>query len=107
MPAVPIKPIEAPPALVGPDYNLYQYRHDFYKVVHFRSTEPRMALHNRDKSEGFKYDDKLPQALSRARRVVLELAMVFIDFPELPQFSHTAILLRKQDTAYQIKRLIV
>ena len=75
MPAVPVKPIEAPPALVGPDYNLYQYRHDFYKVVHFRSTEPRMALHNRDKSEGFKYDDKLPQALSRARRVVLELAI--------------------------------
>lgn len=72
---VPVRPIEAPPELVGPDYNLYQYRHDFYKVVRFRSTAPRMALTNHDKVEGYKHDDKLPQAISRARRVCLELAL--------------------------------
>ncbi|MBQ7129892.1 MAG: hypothetical protein IJO21_02470 [Oscillospiraceae bacterium] len=75
MSAVPVKPTEAPPELVGPDYNLYQYRHDFYKVVRFRSTAPRMAVISHDKADGFRHDDKLPQALSRARRVCLELAL--------------------------------
>lgn len=75
MPTVPVKPIEAPPELVGPDYNLYQYRHDFYKVVRFRSTAPRMAAISHEKVEGYKHDDKLPQAISRARRVCLELAL--------------------------------
>lgn len=69
------KPITAPPELVGPDYNLYRYRHDFYKVVHFKSTAPRCGPGARDKEQGFKYADKLPQALSRARRVCLELAL--------------------------------
>lgn len=69
------KPIVAPPELVGPDYNLYRYRDDFYKVVHFKSTAPRSAGFTREKDEGFRYEDKLPQALSRARRVCLELAL--------------------------------
>ena len=68
-------PIQAPPDLVGPDYNLYRYRDDFYKVVHFKSTAPRSAGFIREKDSGFRYDDKLPQALSRARRVCLELAL--------------------------------
>lgn len=73
----PVKnpPIQAPPELVGPDYNLYRYRDDFYKVVHFKSTAPRGVGFVRNQDEGFKYDDKLPQALSRARRVCLELAL--------------------------------
>ena len=70
-----VRPIEAPPELVGPDYNLYRYRHDFYKVVHFKSTAPRGMVAARTKEDGFKHDDKLPQALSRARKVCLELAL--------------------------------
>lgn len=70
--STPIVPL---PDLVTADYNLYQYRHDFYKVVRFKSTAPRMALSSRCKEDGFKHDDKLPQALSRARRVCLELAL--------------------------------
>lgn len=68
-------PIQAPPELVGPDYNLYRYRDDFYKVVHFKSTAPRVGGFIRNKEEGFRNEDKLPQALSRARRVCLELAL--------------------------------
>lgn len=68
-------PITAPPELVGPDYNLYRYRDDMYKVVHFKSTAPRLGLHKQKEETGFRHDDKLPQALSRARRVCLELAL--------------------------------
>ena len=75
MEAVSRTPIQSPPELVGPDYNLYRYRHDFYKVVHFKSTAPRGVGLVHDKKDGFKHDDKLPQALSRARRVCLELAL--------------------------------
>lgn len=69
------QPITAPPELVGPDYNLYRYRHDFYKIVHFKSTAPRTHIPAKDKDTGYKHDDKLPQAISRARRVCLELAL--------------------------------
>lgn len=75
MQAVSHKPIEAPPELVGPDYNLYKYRHDFYKVIHFKSTAPRGLRPVEKKEDGYKHSDKLPQALSRARKVVLELAL--------------------------------
>ena len=75
MPAITQPVLQAPMELVGPDYNLYRYRHDFYKVVHFKSTAPRGACLYKDKADGYKYDDKLPQALSRARRVCLELAL--------------------------------
>lgn len=69
------RPIEALPELVGPDYNLYQYRPDFYKVVRFKSTAPRLGAVRKPKEEGHKHEDKLPAALSRARRVCLELAL--------------------------------
>ena len=68
-------PITAPPDLVSPDYNLYRYRHDFYKVVHFKSTAPKGIRLKEPQSEGYKHLDKLPQAISRARRVCLELAL--------------------------------
>lgn len=74
MAAVQPQPITAPPELVLPDYNLYRFRHDLYKVVRNASTAPRMPF-LREQSEGFRHDDKLPQALSRARRVCLELAL--------------------------------
>ena len=73
MPGSPA-PIVAPLELVNPDYNLYQFRPDLYKVVRNRSTAPRMPA-IRTKEDGFKHDDKLPQALSRARRICLELAL--------------------------------
>lgn len=62
------------PELVLPDYNIYQYRPDCWKVVRNASTAPR-CFPRRSKEEGFKHDDKLPQALSRARKVCLELAL--------------------------------
>ena len=67
--------IQAPPELVLPDYNLYRYRSDFYKIIHFKSTLPRGLCAVRTKEDGFKHDDKLPQALSRARKVCLEIAL--------------------------------
>lgn len=67
--------IQAPPELVCPDYNLYFFRPGFYKVVRFKSTMPRGLCAVRTKEYGFKYDDKLPQSLSRARKVCLEYAL--------------------------------
>lgn len=71
------RPVTALPELVGPDYNLYMYRSDMYKVVRFRSTAPRglRAKEKPEKPEGYKNANKLPQAISRARRVCLELAL--------------------------------
>lgn len=66
--------IIAPPEYAVPDYNLYQFRHDLYKVVRNNSTAPRTHFSCRNE-DGFKHSDKLPQALSRARRVCLELAL--------------------------------
>lgn len=63
------------PELCGPDYNIYRYRHDYFKIVRFVSTAPRLGPPVRSTEEGFKYEDKLPAALSRARRVCLELAL--------------------------------
>lgn len=72
---IPQTPIQAPPELVGPDYNLYRYRSDFYKVVRFKSTVLRAQTGPRTKEDGFKHGEKLSQAISRARRVCLELAL--------------------------------
>lgn len=74
MAAAQPQPITALPELVLPDYNLYQFRHNLYKVVRNASTAPRVYIPI-PKEEGFRHDDKLPQALSRARRVCLELAL--------------------------------
>lgn len=63
------------PELCGPDYNIYRYRHDYYKVVRFVSTAPRCGPLIRSTGDAFKYEDKLPAALSRARKVCLELAL--------------------------------
>lgn len=63
-----------PPAEpIRPDYNIYRFTDGIYKIVNFKSTAPRFAPPVR--GEETKYDDKLVQSLSRARRVVLELAM--------------------------------
>lgn len=74
MGGAPPAPITALPELVTPDYNLYQYRPDFFKVVRNASTAPRIHI-PREKGDGYLHDDKLPQALSRARNVCLQLAL--------------------------------
>lgn len=66
------------PELCGPDYNIYRYRHDYFKIVRFASTAPRLGPPPKSrytKEVGFVHEDKLPAALSRARRVCLEIAL--------------------------------
>ena len=63
------------PELCGPDYNIYRYRYDYFKIIRFASTAPRLGPPVRSAADGFKYEDKLPAALSRARRVCLEIAL--------------------------------
>ena len=60
---------------IGPDYNVSYYRLGLYKVVRFNSTAPRRGRLPQEKAEGYKNLDKLPQALSRARRMVLEYGL--------------------------------
>lgn len=74
MAALSQRPIQALPDLVGPDYNVYRFRSDMFKVVRFKSTAPRCCYIAHDNQE-YKNAEKLPQALSRARRVCLELAL--------------------------------
>lgn len=63
-----------PPAEpIRPDYNIYRYTDQIYKVVNFKCTLPRLSPPV--KSDTPKYEDKLIQSLSRARRIVLELAL--------------------------------
>lgn len=66
-------PIVAPPDLARPDYTIYDYRNGIYKIVRFRSTAPRLCLPSERKKKG--NDHKLDASISRARRVVLELAL--------------------------------
>lgn len=63
------------PEAVCPDYNIYRYRHDYYKIVRFESTAPRSGPGGRGGGDELKYDAKLAAALSRARKVCLELAI--------------------------------
>lgn len=63
-----------PPAeLVRPDYNIYRYTEQIYKIVRFRSTAPLGIKSDKEKHQS--YDKKLDASLSRSRRVVLELAL--------------------------------
>lgn len=66
--------LSQPPAeLIRPDYSIYRFTDQIYKVVRFRSTAP---LHLRsDASSHQTYDKKLDASMSRSRRVVLELAL--------------------------------
>ena len=63
-----------PPAEpIRPDYNIYYFRDGIFKIVNFKSTLPRLCPPVRTVET--KYDNKLSQSLSRARRSVLELAL--------------------------------
>lgn len=66
-------PIVEPPELVRPDYSIYDYRNGIYKIVRFKSTAPRLVPYSDRKKKG--YDNKLDASISRARRVVMELAL--------------------------------
>lgn len=68
-----VSPILPPPELVRADYSIYRYTDQIYKVIRFKTTAIPLGI--RDHSKFEKHDSKLPAALSRARRVVLELAL--------------------------------
>lgn len=59
--------------LVRPDYKIYSYTEQIYKIVKFKSTAP--SGYKSDKENHLSYDQKLDSSLSRSRRVVLELAL--------------------------------
>lgn len=66
--------LSQPPAeLIRPDYKIYDYTGGIYKVVYFKSTAPSGLKTSRE--HHLSYDEKLDASLSRARRVVLELAL--------------------------------
>lgn len=61
-----------PPAeLVRPSYNIYRYTDQIYKVVHFKSTMPGY----RGSGDVQHHDEKMDSSISRAKRVILELAL--------------------------------
>lgn len=61
------------PDLVRPDYTIHDYHNGIFKIVKFRSTLPRIVLPADRAKKG--NDHKLDSAISRARKVVLELAL--------------------------------
>lgn len=68
--------LDNPTEAVGPSYNIYRYTDQIYKVVHFKSTKPRVGGVVKKKSS----DDKdkptdLHSSISRAKRTILELAL--------------------------------
>lgn len=67
--------LENPPHLVGPDYTLYKYTDQIYKVIHFK--QPRSLVPNpkRQKPKTQDENKKPDSSVSRARRNVLELAL--------------------------------
>lgn len=69
------KPITAPPDIVNPDYNIYKFTDSRYKVVRFKSTDVRAYPRLEKAAEGFKHEKKLSQAISRAKRICLEIAI--------------------------------
>lgn len=66
-------PIVAPPELVRPDYSIYDFRNGIFKIIRFKSTAPRLVPYSDRKKKG--NECKLDASISRARRVVLELAL--------------------------------
>lgn len=66
--------LKNPPAeLQRPDYNIYRYTDQIYKIVRFKSCAPVHVPS--DPKEHQSYDHKLDASLSRSRRVILELGL--------------------------------
>lgn len=61
---------------IRPTYSIYRYTDQIYKVVHFKRS-PLVSTFSSmpDSTECVHHDTKLASSLSRARRVVLELAL--------------------------------
>lgn len=57
-----------------PDYRVYEFRDGFYKLVKFKNAD-RTVVSLNDHSEDTHYDSKLDASYSRARSVVLQLAL--------------------------------
>lgn len=66
-------PLQAPPELVRPDYNIYRFTDQIYKIIRFKSTACLTIPGDKKCRKG--NESKLDAAYSRARRVVLELAL--------------------------------
>lgn len=62
-----------PVEVVRPDYSIYRYTDQIYKIIRFRSTAPLGIKRDREKHQT--YDHKLDASLSRSRRTILELAL--------------------------------
>lgn len=61
-----------PPAeLVRPSYNIYRYTDQIYKIVHFKLSMPSY----RGSGDVQHHEEKMDSSISRAKRVVLELAL--------------------------------
>lgn len=60
--------------VANPDYRVYEYRDGFYKLIKFRHSD-RISSALVDHSEDQSYDHKLDPSYSRARSVVLQLAL--------------------------------
>lgn len=63
---------------VGPSYTVYWFTDQIYKVIRFRSTKPRVGpvqKRQEDKSEDENKPIDLHSSISRAKRVILELAL--------------------------------
>lgn len=65
--------IELTPELIKPDYSIYDYSSGIYKVVRFKGDHGSVIPYSQREKKG--NTDKLAASLSRARRVVLELAL--------------------------------
>lgn len=63
-------------SLVTPNYRLYRFTDQIYKVIKFKSAGPRpIFISNKEETPHETYDFKLDQSISRARRNILELAL--------------------------------
>ena len=64
-----------PSVVLGPSYNLYQFNSNLFKIVHFKSPLVRVKGKNEVDRSVKGNDRKMDQAISRAKRVVLEKAL--------------------------------
>lgn len=64
-----------PPKLVGPDYNMYKYTDQIFKVVHFKQPRNLVPGPKRVKPKSQDSDKKPDSSVSRAKRKILELAL--------------------------------
>ena len=57
-----------------PDYRVKEYRDGLYKLIKFKNSD-RTAVSLRDHKEDTHHDKKLEAAYSRARSVIMQLAL--------------------------------